>query len=86
VAVVYSLVLGTMVCRTVSPRKLVEVLYDSARSAAISPFAIGAASAFGWAPAFFQIPRAPVGEIKVIRALRDVAIVLVPMRSACCCS
>ena len=66
VAVVYSLQLGMLVYRTVTPRRLVEVLYDSARFAAISLFAIGTASAFGWALAFFQIPRALVGEIEAM--------------------
>ncbi|HET6468098.1 MAG TPA: TRAP transporter large permease, partial [Geminicoccaceae bacterium] len=66
VAVVYSLLLGMLVYRTVTPRRLVEVLYDSARFAAISLFAIGTASAFGWALAFFQIPRALVGEIEAM--------------------
>jgi TRAP-type C4-dicarboxylate transport system permease large subunit len=42
------------------------VLYDSARFAAISLFAIGTASAFGWALAYFHIPRALVAEIEAM--------------------
>lgn len=66
VAVVYSLLLGMLVYRTIGLRKLVGVLYDSARFAAISLFAVGTASAFGWALAYFQIPRALVGEIEAM--------------------
>ena len=42
------------------------MLYDSARFAAISLFCIGTASAFGWALAYFQIPRALVAEIEAM--------------------
>lgn len=60
VAVIYALVLGLFVYRTVTFRTLPKVLYDSARFAAISLFCIGTASAFGWILAFFQIPKALV--------------------------
>ena len=36
VAVVYSLVLGVMIYRSIKPRDLPRILYDSARFAAIS--------------------------------------------------
>ena len=63
VAVIYALILGLFVYRTISPRQLHKVLYDSARFAAISLFCIGTASAFGWLLAYFQIPRALVAEL-----------------------
>ncbi|HEX6115424.1 MAG TPA: TRAP transporter large permease [Geminicoccaceae bacterium] len=66
VAVVYSIVLGIFVYRTIGPREFPRVLYDSARFAAISLFCIGTASAFGWALAYFQIPRALVAEIEAM--------------------
>jgi tripartite ATP-independent transporter DctM subunit len=66
VAVLYSFLLGTFVYRTVGPTRLVGVLYDSARFAAISLFCIGTASAFGWALAYFQIPRALVHQIELM--------------------
>lgn len=56
VAVVYSLLLGMLVYRTVGLSRLAFVLYDSGRFAAISLFCIGTASAFGWLLAYFKIP------------------------------
>jgi tripartite ATP-independent transporter DctM subunit len=66
IAVLYSLVLGLFVYRSITPRALPQVLYNSARFAAISLFCVGTASAFGWALAYFQIPRALVGEIEAM--------------------
>ena len=67
VAVLYSLAAGrsrlpldrvARACRRCST--------TSARFAAISLFCIGTASAFGWALAYFQIPRALVAEIEAM--------------------
>lgn len=57
VAVLYALLLGTVVYRTVPVRAIPKVLYESARFAAISLFCIGTASAFGWLLAYFRIPQ-----------------------------
>lgn len=64
VAVLYSLVLGTLVYRTVGPAKLAHVLYDTGRFAAISLFCIGTASAFGWLLAYFKIPSLLIAGIE----------------------
>lgn len=61
IAVLYSMVLGVFVYRSISPRRFLAVLYDSARFAAISLFCIGTASAFGWILAYFSVPKALVG-------------------------
>ena len=63
IAVVYSLFLGLFVYRSISPAQLPQVLYDSARFAAITLFCIGTASAFGWCLAYFKIPAALVAYI-----------------------
>ena len=63
IAVIYSVILGLFIYRSIGARELPKVLYDSARFAAISLFCIGTASAFGWALAYFQVPRAMVTEI-----------------------
>ncbi|HET6467427.1 MAG TPA: TRAP transporter large permease [Geminicoccaceae bacterium] len=63
VAVLYSLVLGLFVYRTVGPAKLAGVLYDTARFAAISLFCIGTASAFGWLLAYFKVPATLVASV-----------------------
>jgi tripartite ATP-independent transporter DctM subunit len=57
VAVIYALLLGTVVFRTVGIREIPTVLYESARFAAISLFCIGTASAFGWLLAYFHVPQ-----------------------------
>lgn len=57
IAVVYALILGMFVYRTVSVRDLGGILYDTGRFASISLFAIGTASAFGWMLAFYNVPR-----------------------------
>jgi tripartite ATP-independent transporter DctM subunit len=66
IAVLYSMILGVFVYRSIGGSRLLEVLYDSGRFAAISLFCIGTASAFGWALAYFQIPRALVAEIEAM--------------------
>jgi tripartite ATP-independent transporter DctM subunit len=66
IAVLYSLILGLFVYRSIAPQALPQVLYNSARFAAISLFCVGTASAFGWALAYFQIPRALVAEIEAM--------------------
>ena len=57
VAVIYALLLGTLVYRTVGIREIPTVLYESSRFAAISLFCIGTASAFGWLLAYFHVPQ-----------------------------
>jgi tripartite ATP-independent transporter DctM subunit len=66
IAVIYSMGLGLFVYRTIGAREFPKVLYNSARFAAISLFCIGTASAFGWALAYFHIPRALVAEIEAM--------------------
>ena len=66
VAVVYSLILGVVVYRSVAPSALPGILYDSARFAAISLFCIGTASAFGWCLAYFKVPAALVEQIELM--------------------
>lgn len=57
IAAFYSFILGCFVYRTISPRQLVHVLYDTGRFASISLFAIGTASVFGWMLSFYNVPR-----------------------------
>ena len=61
IAAGYALILGMLVYRTVKPRDLGFILYDTARFAAISLFAIGTATAFGWLLSFYNAPRLIVG-------------------------
>ena len=57
IAAAYSLILGMFVYRTVKVRDLGYIFYDTGRFAAISLFAIGTASAFGWMLSFYNVPR-----------------------------
>jgi tripartite ATP-independent transporter DctM subunit len=66
VAVIYSLLLGLLVYRSVTLRQLPGILYDSARFAAITLFCIGTASAIGWCLAYFKIPAALVDQIEAM--------------------
>lgn len=65
IAAFYSFILGFFVYRTISPRELVDVLYDTGRFASISLFAIGTASVFGWMLSFYNVPRLIVDALTV---------------------
>ncbi|MFC2947667.1 TRAP transporter large permease [Virgibacillus sediminis] len=56
VAVVYALILATVVYRELSLRKLLEVFKDSAVNSAVILFIIAAATPFGWILTTQQIP------------------------------
>ncbi len=66
IAAGYSLILGMFVYRTVRLSDLGNILYDTARFAAISLFAIGTASAFGWMLSFYNVPRLIVGTMTAL--------------------
>lgn len=55
-AVLYALVLGVLVYRTIKIRDLPRVFTDSARLASLSLFALAGASVFAFLLAFYQIP------------------------------
>ena len=65
VAVVYSILLGVIIYRSLGIKEIPSVLYDSARLAAVSLFCIGTASAFGWLLAYFRVPQAVVDAFSV---------------------
>jgi tripartite ATP-independent transporter DctM subunit len=63
IAVLYSALLAAGIYRTLGLQAFGNVLYESARLAAISLFCIGTASAFGWLLAYFRIPVALVDAV-----------------------
>ena len=63
VAVLYAMLLGGIIYRSISFKELRHTLYDSARFAAIALFCIGTASAFGWLLAYFHIPQLVVNAV-----------------------
>ena len=60
IAVLYSVILGSVFYRTIGFHNIPSILYNSAKFAAMSLFCIGTASAFGWLLAYFKIPAAVV--------------------------
>ena len=66
VAVLYSLILGVAIYRSVELKALPKIFYDSGRFASIALFCIGTASAFGWCLAYFKIPLALVSQIEAL--------------------
>ena len=60
VAVLYAALLGGVIYRTIPIGRLIQVIYESARFAALSLFCIGTASAFGWLLAYYRVPQALV--------------------------
>jgi len=63
VAVLYAMLLGVIVYRTLDFKELKRTMYDSARFAGIALFCIGTASAFGWLLAYFHIPQLVVNAV-----------------------
>jgi tripartite ATP-independent transporter DctM subunit len=55
-AVVYSLILGMFIYRTVSFSKFIQLMLDTAKLASIVLFAVGTASIYGWVLAYYKIP------------------------------
>ncbi len=68
IAVLYSLVLGGLIYRTLGAKEIPKALYESARFAAISLFCIGTASAFGWLLAYFRVPQALADVLAALNA------------------
>jgi tripartite ATP-independent transporter DctM subunit len=56
VAVVYSLILGMFIYKTVSFNKFVSLMLDTAKLASVVLFAVGCASIYGWVLAYYKIP------------------------------
>ncbi|MBD3275217.1 MAG: TRAP transporter large permease subunit [Candidatus Marinimicrobia bacterium] len=64
IAVVYSLLVGIIVYRSLSFSQIPGIFYESARFAAIALFAVGTASAFAFVLAYYQIPTTIVASFK----------------------
>jgi tripartite ATP-independent transporter DctM subunit len=62
-AVLYALVLGLLVYRTIAVRELPRIFLDSARLASLPLFALAAASVFAYLLAYYQMPDALEGAI-----------------------
>ncbi|MGQ0654606.1 MAG: TRAP transporter large permease [Betaproteobacteria bacterium] len=76
VAVVYALVLGMVVYRTVRPRHLVGVLTRTGVVTATVMFLIGTASVFSWLMTIEQVPQAIAAWIKAVGGGRNVFLLL----------
>ncbi|PWS34806.1 C4-dicarboxylate ABC transporter permease [Falsiroseomonas bella] len=58
IAVLYAMALSIVVYREMSGRGLWQAFSETGRFAAVTLFAVGTASAFGWMLAFYKIPEA----------------------------
>ncbi len=63
VAVIYSLILGTVVYRSIGWKKINQLMLHTAQLSAVVLFAVGTASIYGWVLAYFKIPQFLVGTI-----------------------
>ena len=63
IAVLYCLLVGVFLYRSLGLGDIRAVLYQTARLASISLFCVGTASAFGWLLAYYQIPRTVVAVL-----------------------
>ena len=63
IAVLYSLVLGIFIIRTLPFRKLSPILLQTAKLSSVVLFAVGTASIYAWVLAYFKIPQFLVDAI-----------------------
>lgn len=56
IAVIYTIVIGLLVYRTLGPRQIFQAAYKAAKTTAMVLLIIGAASAFGWTLALLEAP------------------------------
>lgn len=56
VAVVYSIIIGMLVYRTVNVKSFVKILSDSVRLASVVLFAVGTAAIYAWVLSYYRIP------------------------------
>jgi tripartite ATP-independent transporter DctM subunit len=66
VAVLYALLIASLVYRELGWRDFVEATHGAVRTTAMVLFVIGAAGAFGWLMAFLQVPQATVKAMKAV--------------------
>jgi len=57
IAVVYSLILGVIIYRTIPIKKVSPILLKTAKLACLVLFAVGTASIYAWVLAYFNIPQ-----------------------------
>jgi tripartite ATP-independent transporter DctM subunit len=65
-AVLYSLLLGAVIYRSMNLKSFISVLLKTAKLASLSLFAIGTASIFGWVLSYFKIPQHLVSSIGLV--------------------
>ncbi|MCP4401906.1 MAG: TRAP transporter large permease [bacterium] len=77
IAVVYSLILGVLVYRTIPLKGISPLLLKTAKLASLSLFAIGTASIYGWVLAFFRIPNFLVDSIGFVASSPSVMLFII---------
>lgn len=56
IAVLYSMLVGMLIFRTVSVKQFIQLVSDTARLASIVLFAVGTASIYAWVLSYYKIP------------------------------
>lgn len=73
IALLYALLITTLVYRALTWRDFIEATHGAVRTTAMVLLVIGCASAFGWLMAFLQVPQT---AIEAMRAISDNPIVI----------
>jgi tripartite ATP-independent transporter DctM subunit len=73
VAVIYALLITTLVYRSLSTKAFMEATLGAVRTTAMVLLVIGASSSFGWLMAFLQVPKA---TIELMQSISDNPIII----------
>jgi len=77
IAVLYALILGLILYKTLPKNKISAILLQTGKFAAIILFAVGAASIYGWVLAYFKIPTLLVNTISAITESQVILLLII---------
>lgn len=77
IAVLYSMLVGMLIFRTVSVKTFVKLVSDTARLASIVLFAVGTASIYAWVLSYYKIPNFLVTIVGALTTSPTIMLILV---------
>ena len=77
IAVLYSMLVGMLIFRTVSLKTFVKLVSDTARLASIVLFAVGTASIYAWVLSYYKIPTFLVKVVGALTTSPTIMLILV---------
>ncbi len=77
VAVVYSMIIGMLIYRTVNVKSFVKILADSVRLASVVLFAVGTAAIYAWVLSYYRIPGFLVSTVGGLTSSPGVMLLLI---------